>query len=358
MSIDPYSGTGRAEDTPRPARFLTDQYFSSTLESWEEKRCQGFRVLGGHLRAAGQLTDELWSDWPGYERHPLCHAVMNLIERQIEGSLRGDFEAELNRAIRKLSTIPNGWRRRAPRNLVVEQNPALLPDEFLLDPNVELSLCEPIRALQEAIDKTVDIISFISKNTADFIVESLKVVTFLDVKKDGAYFSGSGWDLFGAAHISSNLHTDALGEMLVHESEHARLHLLEIKQPILDESCDGRSCFYSPWRTDQRPIYGILHGVHVFSNVAVFLGQYLDKGPTERRPLVTQRLALVHAQVRRGVEELQMHANLTSVGEAVVEQAVNRLDEVENNIAPRDIIVAADTVTRVERERRNAWKIP
>jgi HEXXH motif-containing protein len=278
---------------------------------------------------------------------------MDLIERQIEGSVRGDFATELQESIRKLSTVPEDWSRRALRTPVVEQSPALLPGELTSNFNITLS---HDNNYQSFVDRTCSVMLTTSEAMLGIVKSALRTLTFVDVKTDGEYFSGSGWDLFGAAHISSNLQVDALGEMLVHESEHARLHLLELMQPILDKSCESRTRFYSPWRADPRPIYGIIHGVHVFSNVVLFLVQFLNRGPTERHHIVTKRLALVHAQVARGLEELQNHGTLTSAGTAVVRQAAKRLADAESSIDVAARVAAADVVRVVERERKSTWK--
>jgi HEXXH motif-containing protein len=53
-----------------------------------------------------------------------------------------------------------------------------------------------------------------------------------------------------------------VAESLVHETMHLQLTLFEALSPLIDKTCDG--FMYSPWKRQERPTHGILHGAYVF----------------------------------------------------------------------------------------------
>ena len=53
-----------------------------------------------------------------------------------------------------------------------------------------------------------------------------------------------------------------VAENLVHEAMHLQLTLFEDLCPLIDS--DSRWSMYSPWKQEQRPAQGILHGLYVF----------------------------------------------------------------------------------------------
>jgi len=54
-----------------------------------------------------------------------------------------------------------------------------------------------------------------------------------------------------------------VAESLVHETMHLQLTLFEALSPLIDKTCDA--LMYSPWKREERPVHGIVHGVYVFS---------------------------------------------------------------------------------------------
>lgn len=59
-----------------------------------------------------------------------------------------------------------------------------------------------------------------------------------------------------------------LAEALVHEAGHLQLSLLERVVPLVTE-CS--TTFYAPWRREQRPLRGVLHGLYVFGLIAEWM---------------------------------------------------------------------------------------
>lgn len=68
-----------------------------------------------------------------------------------------------------------------------------------------------------------------------------------------------------------------VAEALVHEGAHARLAPFFAVDPLLDD--DGAAIHPSPWRTDPRPLSGLLNGVHAFVNICRFFRLLADRRP-------------------------------------------------------------------------------
>jgi HEXXH motif-containing protein len=67
-----------------------------------------------------------------------------------------------------------------------------------------------------------------------------------------------------------------LGESVVHETAHAKLDLLLAMTPLL-ENGPGR-LYRHPWRSDQRPMTGVLMGAHAFLNVVHYYDRCIQTG--------------------------------------------------------------------------------
>jgi HEXXH motif-containing protein len=59
-----------------------------------------------------------------------------------------------------------------------------------------------------------------------------------------------------------------IAEVLAHEFAHNELNLYQESQPVFRDNAEQR--FYSPWRTDPRPLNGLFHGIYSFWHVAEF----------------------------------------------------------------------------------------
>jgi len=59
-----------------------------------------------------------------------------------------------------------------------------------------------------------------------------------------------------------------VAESILHESMHLYLTLIEGVVPLVNN--DLKSVYYSPWREEERPVRGVLHGIFVFKAVSDF----------------------------------------------------------------------------------------
>jgi len=104
--------------------------------------------------------------------------------------------------------------------------------------------------------------------------------------------------------VFASLNADVLGmsEALVHETAHSELNMLLEIEELLPEHPEA--VYYSPWRSDPRPISGLFHALYVFGKVLSFLQDI----QTTARPLATEaekhgfliahRIIIGHRQLR------------------------------------------------------------
>ncbi|MEU4237115.1 HEXXH motif domain-containing protein [Actinoplanes sp. NPDC026619] len=108
---------------------------------------------------------------------------------------------------------------------------------------------------------------------------------------------------------------------LVHEFHHSKLSAILDLTELTDPDDKGR--YFAPWRTDPRPLAGLLQGVYAFAGVADTW-----RGLRPEIPAATARFAEARLQVDRGLTAVEDSGALTPVGETFVaslRQTANRL---------------------------------
>lgn len=101
---------------------------------------------------------------------------------------------------------------------------------------------------------------------------------------------------------------------VVHETAHARLSPLLHLGPLLVD--DGAAIHPSPWRSDPRPLHGLLNGVHAFTSVCEFYRRLLQYSGaravshSELQGVLSREVDRVHEAWRY----IQRHAEPTPLG--------------------------------------------
>jgi HEXXH motif-containing protein len=85
-----------------------------------------------------------------------------------------------------------------------------------------------------------------------------------------------------------------VAEALLHEAMHLQLTLLDRAMP-LTVSGDARG--YSPWKQEDRPILGLIHGLYVFAVISQALGAALGDADEPGRRYRDRRRAEIGAEV-------------------------------------------------------------
>ena len=132
---------------------------------------------------------------------------------------------------------------------------------------------------------------------------------------------------------------------MVHEFQHSKLSALLDLMPLTDSADTGR--YFAPWRTDPRPLAGLVQGVYAFAGVA-------DAWRALRGvvPAAESRFAESRLQVDSGLTSVERSGALTPEGERLV--AGLRVATDAMLAEPVDPVVARVAERTLERVRQ-AW---
>lgn len=123
----------------------------------------------------------------------------------------------------------------------------------------------------------------------------------------------------GAVWLAVDPDPAIVAEGLVHEKGHIKLRYLDDCWPLLEQDRAGE-LFSVGWRTDPRPLVGVLEGVFVHSQIAALMERIIAGGhgapdDLERR---ARYLVEVRDEVGEGLEILNGHSALTDAGAALI----------------------------------------
>jgi uncharacterized protein len=135
---------------------------------------------------------------------------------------------------------------------------------------------------------------------------------------------------------------------LVHEFQHAKLSALLDLMPLTDPADSGR--YFAPWRTDPRPLAGLLQGVYAFAGVADTWRAL--RGADDVGPVAEARFAEARLQVDRGLSAVERSGALTPAGERLAAGLRVTTDALlAEAVEPAAALAATETLERT----RRAW---
>ncbi|WP_328596425.1 aKG-HExxH-type peptide beta-hydroxylase [Streptomyces apricus] len=140
--------------------------------------------------------------------------------------------------------------------------------------------------------------------------------------------SASSLDAFGAVTMSLPRDVTQAAATLVHETRHqqlnALLNLVHLVLPPGDEHEGGelqeRRLYYAPWRSDPRPVRGLLHGVFAFAGVGRFWRRHRGYVTGTQAQHADFEFAVLREQLREAVAALLTDDDLTEAGRLFVEE--------------------------------------
>ncbi|SDT02241.1 HEXXH motif domain-containing protein [Actinoplanes derwentensis] len=133
---------------------------------------------------------------------------------------------------------------------------------------------------------------------------------------------------------------------LVHEFQHSKLSAL-LDLAVLTDPADDRR-YFAPWRTDPRPLPGLLQGVYAFVGVADTWRAL--RGTVD---VATARFAEARLQVDRGLTAIEESGSLTADGERFAAGLRQTADRLLATVLP----AAADDAARARLARTFAlWR--
>jgi HEXXH motif-containing protein len=117
-----------------------------------------------------------------------------------------------------------------------------------------------------------------------------------------------------------------LGETLVHEAAHTLLQMSCDEVPYWT-SVGTKRAYRSPWRTDLRPISGLVHGIFAFVTVGEYWAALFQQGLVLKESrLGRMRLRQVTRQVEEALCEIGGSDELTDAGRALTGSVRRRMD--------------------------------
>lgn len=126
--------------------------------------------------------------------------------------------------------------------------------------------------IQETLESTLAMIRSHTPDTYRQLTTYMKVIAFKPAGAGGV-FNTSCSRLPGAAIFTEPSNRLVLADDLIHEFYHNRLFALEEQVEFFDSSSidwEAAATYYSPWRYDPRPIFGLFHAAYVFQRVLAF----------------------------------------------------------------------------------------
>ena len=117
--------------------------------------------------------------------------------------------------------------------------------------------------------------------------------------------------------LSESYNDIRLAEAIVHEFHHNELYMLmETKQLIQDKYNENK--FYSPWREDARPLFGLLHAIYVFNGVFDFYTKAENQSKSNKDK-AQYRLRRIETYYRMRIGLIQIPADsLTTLGQSII----------------------------------------
>ena len=148
------------------------------------------------------------------------------------------------------------------------------------------------------------------------LIKVIKFITIIKIKTKANtnYFSGTSTNSMGAIHFCKPFTEIKLLECLTHEASHIWLDRLENETLEFAKNGWTDNKFVSPWRSDKRPISGIIHAVYVFSNVCIYLIKYYKKTNDIN---VLNRVLFLSEKVKKGILELKKCNSILPLGKKV-----------------------------------------
>ncbi|MDX3228950.1 HEXXH motif domain-containing protein [Streptomyces sp. ME19-01-6] len=137
-------------------------------------------------------------------------------------------------------------------------------------------------------------------------------------------FSASSPEAYGCVLLNPPTDSATLAASLIHEAQHVKLSALLDLVPLMHGGME--EIHYAPWRTDPRPLRGLLHGVYAFLGVTAFWQSHRHVVADETTRAVSEfEFALRRTQTAQGLRTLRDHAELTALGDRFLRGIRNRL---------------------------------
>jgi HEXXH motif-containing protein len=172
---------------------------------------------------------------------------------------------------------------------------------------------------------------------ADELIAGLRTLVPLHTEEKAAR-SATIRHAFGVFGLSRPPSAAEFAVTIVHEFQHSKLSALLDTVELTDP--DDRGRYFAPWRTDPRPLPGLLQGVYAFAGVAD-TWRALRGVPALAEEAIRQ-FADARLQVDRGLTAIEQSNALTRTGETLVARLRDATDAMLAEPVSRDVARSAE----------------
>lgn len=166
---------------------------------------------------------------------------------------------------------------------------------------------------------------------------------------DGVGASATSVHAFGAVTMAVRRTGIDVALALVHEHQHGKLGALMDLVTLVNP--DSGETFYAPWRSDPRPVIGLLQGVYAHLAVADFWRIEREQ-PTDLSTSAQIEFARWREQVGRALRVLRDSGQLTAMGEQLVRELTSTWSSWRSEHVPPGLAKAAAEVANAHEQ---AW---
>lgn len=160
--------------------------------------------------------------------------------------------------------------------------------------------------------------TLLEKDYAEYapaIAEALTTIVPLDPPVSGASASSAARDAYGSVGIALPESAALLCLLIMHEFQHVKLGAVLDFVDLYDTGDDR--LYHAPWRTDPRPLEGLLQGTYAHIAVADFWFRRMRSGEPAAREAADQ-FGYWYPRTVQAVRTLQESGSLTGLGEQFV----------------------------------------
>jgi HEXXH motif-containing protein len=167
---------------------------------------------------------------------------------------------------------------------------------------------------QSSLEDALSWIEKVDKQLVEEMVFGVKTIIPVISSDPNKHISVTFGNAPGLVALSWTSDSSILVEALIHEYHHHKLYAIMNVDPLIIGSAHDE-IYYSPWRTDPRPLYGIFHGVYVFHAVVKFWETFIkSKLVSLQEGHISQRIYTLRLQIIRGLDVLKEHGTFSKLG--------------------------------------------
>jgi uncharacterized protein len=153
---------------------------------------------------------------------------------------------------------------------------------------------------------------------APAIAASLTVIMPLQPGAEGRDVSAAARNAFGAVGIARPASPATLALLIMHEFQHVKLGAVLDEYDLYD-AADNR-LYHAPWRTDMRPLEGLLQGTYAHLAVTGYWRQRQSAASGAAAAEASEQFSRWHAHTRDAIATLLASGSLTPLGKMFVER--------------------------------------